>query len=349
MCDDAVMATSGRPTIADVAALAGVSRTAVSHVFNSTGSISAATAERIREAARKLNWTPSSAAVALRRARAQAIGLVSTRGEGQYELGLATEALISGIESVLSPREYGLLLYEFHGDRDREAAFYRKLADARRVDGVVLIDSFVGDARFDLVRELNLPAVLLGTPWRPDPILHVDPSSAGAGVGESVRHLLELGHRTIAYVGGPDVRSQALARRVRFEKTMGEAGILPVAVVETDYSPRDGARVTGELLELADRPTAIVYGSDLMAIAGMQVARRRGMRLPQDLSVVGFDGLMIGELMEPELTTVRRDPVGRGRAAASMLLRLLGEDVEQHPVPAQELVVRRSTAPPHRA
>ena len=104
-----------------------------------------------------------------------------------------------------------------------------------------------------LFRELHLPAVLLGTPWRPDPIPHVDPESAGAGVGESVRHLLDLGHRAIAYVGGPDVRSQALARRVRFEKTMSEAGILPVAVVETDYSPREAARATGELLDLAER------------------------------------------------------------------------------------------------
>jgi len=336
---------SPRPTIGDVAALAGVSRTAVSHVFNATGSISAPTAERIREAARKLNWTPSSAAVALRRARAQAIGLVLTRGN--TELGLATEALISGIESVLSPLEYGLLLYEFDDDRAREAAFYRKLADARRVDGVVLVDSVIGDLRFDLVRELHLPAVLLGTPWHPDPIPHIDPDSPGSGVAETVAHLLDLGHRAIAYVGGPADRSQALARRTAFEKAVGDAGITPIAVLDTDYTARVAAGLTGELLDAADRPTAIVYAGDLMAIAGMQVARRRGLRLPEDLSIVGFDGLAIGELMEPELTTVTRDPVGRGRAAASMLLRLLGEDLPQHPVPPHELVVRRSTAPPH--
>lgn len=339
------MPKTSRPTIADVAALAGVSRTSVSHVFNHTGAISEPTALRVREAARKLKWTPSSAAVALRRAKAQAVGLVLTRGGAQVELGLVTEALISGVESVLSPREYGLLLYEFHEDPEHEAAFYRRLADARRVDGVILIDSVVGDTRFDLVRELGLPAVLLGTPWRPDPIPHLDAEPAGAGVAESVRHLVELGHRDIAYVGGPAHRAQALARRLAFDAAMTAEDLLPTAVAETDYTPREAARVTGELLDLAERPSAVVYGGDLMAIAGMQVARRHGLRLPDDLSIVGFDGLMIGELMEPELTTVVRDPVGRGRAIASLLLRNLGEDVPQHPLPEQKLVVRRSTAP----
>lgn len=342
------MAPSSRPTIADVAALAGVSRTAVSHVFNQSGSTSEATAERIRAAAEKLNWTPSSAAVALRRARAQAVGLVLTRGAAQLEVGIVTEALISGIESVLSPREYGLLLYEFDEDPAREAAFYRRLADARRVDGVILIDSTVGDTRFDLVRELKLPAVLLGTPWRPDPIPHLDAEPPGAGIAESVAHLVDLGHRDIAYVGGPAHRSQALARRVAFDAAMTAAGLTPVAVQETDYTPRGAAHSTDELLSREHRPTAIVYGGDLLAIAGMQVARRHGLRLPEDLSVIGFDGLMIGELMEPELTTVRRDPVGRGSAAAAMLLRLLGEDVEPRPVPQQVFVARRSTAPPAR-
>lgn len=338
---------SGRPTITDVAALAGVSRAAVSKVFNGTGSISEPTAVRIREAARKLNWTPSPAAVALRRSRAQTVGLVLNRGADQLELGVNTEALISGLEFVLSTKEYGLLLYEFDFDSDHEASFYRRLADARRVDGVILVDSTVGDTRFQLMRDIGLSAVLLGTPWREDPIPYLDSVPPGAGVGESVEHLVELGHRRIAYIGGPDARTQALLRREAFDVAMADAGLTPTAVVATDYTPREAARYTEQVLGLAEPPTAIMYGGDMMAIAGMQIARRRGLRLPEDLSITGFDGLSIGEWMEPQLTTVRRDPVQRGRAIAALLLRILGEDVaEDYPLPQQTLVVRRSTARP---
>jgi DNA-binding LacI/PurR family transcriptional regulator len=341
------MKQSGRPTITDVAALAGVSRAAVSKVFNGTGSISEPTALRIRDAARKLNWTPNMAAIALRRSRAQTVGLVLNRGAEQLELGVTTEALISGIEFVLSAREYGLLLYEFDFDSDHEASFYRRLSDARRVDGVILIDSTVGDTRFQLMRELGLPAVLLGTPWREDPIPHLDSVPPGAGVGESVQHLIDFGHRAIAYIGGPDTRAQALARRNAFDAAMTKAGLSPIAVHSTDYTPRTSAEFTDRVLSLPTPPSAIVYGGDMMAIAGMQIARRRGLRLPEDLSVIGFDGLAIGEWMEPELTTVRRDPVQRGRAIAALLLRILGEDIpDDYPLPEQVLVVRRSTAPP---
>jgi DNA-binding LacI/PurR family transcriptional regulator len=336
---------SGRPTITDVAALAGVSRAAVSKVFNGTGSISEPTAVRIREAARKLNWTPSVAAVNLRRSRAQAVGLVLNRGEEHLEVGVTTEALISGIESVLSQKEYGLLLYEFDYDSDSEASFYRRLADARRVDGVILIDSAVGDTRFQLMREIGLPAVLLGTPWREDPIPHLDADQPGSGIPESVQHLLDLGHERIAYIGGPDHRVPPLVRKLAFQAAMSAAGVTPIAVIPTDYTPTSSARYTAEVLDLAEPPSAIIYGGDMMALAGMHIARKRGLRLPEDLSVIGFDGLAIGDWTDPELTTVRRDPVQRGRAIAALLLRLLGEELaEEYALVPQELLIRQSTA-----
>lgn len=337
----------GRATIADVAALAGVSPAAVSKVFNQTGNISTATAERVREAARKLSWTPSPAAVALRRSRSQTVGLVLNHATETLEVGGTRVMLISGIESVLAPRDYGLLLYLFDRTAEDEMRFYRRLADARRVDGVVLTDSMIGDVRFELMRSIGLPAVLVGAPWSEDPIPSLDSTEAPDGIRESVEHLAQLGHADIAYVGGPPDRVQPATRRASFEAAMREFGLNPVANIAADYSWTLAAEHTTKLLNLADPPTAIIFGSDAMAIAGMRTARREGWRVPDDLSIMGYDGLPVGEWTEPELTTVHRDPVQRGRVAAALLLVALGETLEErYELTPPKLVVRNSTAGP---
>lgn len=331
-----------RVTISDVAALAGVSRGAVSQVFNGTGSISTETSARIREAARKLNWVPSSAAVALRQSRSLTIGLVLARPRPD-DLGAANPLLISGIESVLSPRRYGLLLHLLDRDADEEARTYRALAAERRVDGVILTESLVRDRRLELTRSLGLPAVLLGPAWNDDPIPHIDAGPPGAGVDEAVHHLVSLGHRRIAYVGGRLDRMQAAARQETFESAMRAAGLLPFASVAGDYSAESGAAHTGRLLGANPRPTAIVFGADAMAIGGLAAARTRGIRVPEELSIVGFDGLAVGQWLEPALTTVQRDHVQRGRAVAALMLRHLGEDVDEEIILHRPYLVHRGS------
>lgn len=341
--------TSSRPTISDVATLAGVSPGAVSKTFNGTGSISAATEARIREAARKLNWRPSATAVALRTARSQTIGLVLNRQTSASALSPTSAELITGLESVLAEHDYGLLLHLFTREQGEEAALYRRLADSRRVDGIVLTDSSIGDQRYSLMRELNVPAVLVGVPWDDDPIPHL-PDEGDGGLGEVVAHLVELGHERIAYVGGPEARVQAGARRRGFEQALLGRRMRPTAVMSASgYSPVEAAAFTTELLGLGERPTAIVYGNDSMAIAGMRAARDAGLSLPDDLSIVGYDGSMMSEWTEPQLTTVQRNVVQRGRVAAGILLRQLGETIEDDLTLAPpHLLVRGSTAPPTR-
>ena len=335
-----------RATITDVAALAAVSPAAVSKVFNGKGKISDATAERIRNAAKELQWSPSATAVALRRSRSRTVGLVLNRSNGPVEIGTTSSVLLEGIESVLGPREYGLLFYVSDRSSESDARVYRLMAGAKRADGVILIDPLVGDTRFELMRDLGLPALLLGTPWHDDPIPHIDSDPPGAGIADSVQLLLGLGHRRIAYVGGPSHRVQALVRQRAYEDALADAGLVSVATIATDYSASAAAEHTSRLLARSDRPTAIVYGSDSMAIAGMRTARLHGFTVPQQLSVVGFDGLAIGEWMEPGLTTVQRNPAQRGRAAAATLLRMLGEDVEDdYPLERPYLIVRGSTGP----
>ncbi|MBR7744798.1 LacI family DNA-binding transcriptional regulator [Phycicoccus sp. BSK3Z-2] len=329
-----------------MAALAGVSPAAVSKTFNGTGSISAATEARIREAARKLHWTPSASAVALRRARSQTVGLVLNRQSSSSSLSATSADLITGLESVLAEHDYGLLLHLFTREGGEEATVYRKLSDSRRVDGVVLTDSTIGDQRYGLMRELGLPAVLVGVPWGDDPIPHL-PSEGDGGIDEVAQHLLSLGHHRIAYVGGPAERVQATIRRTAFERTLREAGADPRPVLSAaSYSAAESAALTRSVLAAEDRPTAVVYGNDVMAIAGMRVAREAGLRVPEDLSIVGYEGSVFSEWTEPQLTTVQRNVVQRGRAAAAILLQQLGEkDVAPVELVPPHLVVRGSTAP----
>jgi DNA-binding LacI/PurR family transcriptional regulator len=334
--------TGRRATIADVAELAGVSRAAVSKVFNSKGGISAATADRIRAAARELSWTPSVTATALRRARTRALGLVLGSTRGQPELGASRSVLIEGIESVISEHDYGLML--FVADIT-DIAVYHRIAQQKRVDGVILLDSLVEDGRFEAVREAALPAVLLGTPWVPDPIPSIDSDPPAAGVAESVRLLYGLGHRQIAYVGGPRNRVAALLREQAYQHELGRLGLTSFATVETDYSAEEAAVRTTELLTGSARPTAIMYANDPMAVAGMRLARQLGLRVPADLSIVGYEGAQLSEWTDPAITTVVRDSWERGQVAAATLLHLLGELVEIPPIGRPRLEVRASTGP----
>ncbi|MET0304329.1 MAG: LacI family DNA-binding transcriptional regulator [Microbacteriaceae bacterium] len=329
-----------RATIADVAERAGVSRSAVSKVFNSTGRISEATAERVRAAARDLHWSPSASAVALRRARSRTVGLVLHRS-----FAAPNAALIEGVESVLAPLHYGLLLYVADPATDDSARIYRMLADTKIADGVLLIDAIVDDPRFALLGELGLPAVLIGTARDHGPIPAIDADPPGAGVAESVELLARLGHRRVAYIGGPDDRVQAIVRREAYDEACRRLGLQSVATIATDYSATRAAEHTGRLLAGTERPTGILYGTDSMAIAGMRTAKRYGLEVPDDLSIIGFDGFEIGEWVEPQLTTVQRDREQRGRAAAALLLRMLGEDTPEYRLPRPDLIVRGSTGP----
>ncbi|MCE7000457.1 LacI family transcriptional regulator [Saccharothrix sp. S26] len=337
---------SRKPTITDVAALAGVSVAAVSKVVNGKGSISAATRDRVLTAASKLRWTPSAAAVALRSAKTRAIGMVAKRSPDLLSADPHFTLLISGIEDELSPLGYGLLLHIVGEEPTAEEAAYRRLADERRVDGVVLTESRIGDTRFELLRALDLTAVLVGTPWRDDPVPSVQATGPADGIRAAVEHLVGHGHRHIAYVSGPEDRVHTLHRRRVFEDALAAHGLTPSHSLVSDFTAAGAAHAIGTLLTGHRRPTAVLFANDSMAVAGMSAARRLGVDVPGELSVIGHDDLPLGELVHPRLTTVRQDLVGLGRAAARVLLAALGE-VEGTPTDIRppELVVRESTAP----
>ncbi|GAA5155011.1 LacI family DNA-binding transcriptional regulator [Nocardioides marinquilinus] len=338
-----------RPTISDVARAAGVSKGAVSFALNDRPGVSADTRARVLDVARAMGWTPSAGARALSTSRAHAVGLVLARAPEVLRADSFFPAFIAGLETVLSGRDYALLLQV--AERDDEPA-YRRLAQQQRVDGVILTDLHVDDDRPRLLAELDLPAVLVG------PRLDVPPSPRqvtlgaddGPAVRETVRHLVGLGHRVVAHVAGPADLVHGRSRRAAWEAALAEAGLRPGPVVEADFSAESGARATHHLLDLApdERPTAIVYANDLMATAALAVAHERGVDVPGQLSVTGYDDTELAAHLRPALTTVRTDVVGWGRAAATRLLQLVDGDTGGGPAPAAptaRLVVRASTGP----
>jgi len=341
--------TKSRLTIADVARAAGVSVGAVSLALNDRPGVSDVTRARILAVVRELGWTPSHRGRALSSSRAWAVGLVVARTPQTLAADPFFPAFLAGLETVLSERRQALLL-QVVSDQQSEQESYERLAGDGRVDGVLLTDLHIDDPRPALLAQLGLPAVLVGPDGRRNGAGERGTSVAlddRPGIAAAVAHLVELGHRNIAHIAGPLTLVHGVSRHAAWAAALGAAGLPLGRCIHSDFSASGGAAATDQLLDLDDPPTAIVYANDLMAVAGLSTAIGRGVLVPQELSVTGFDDSPVAAHLQPPLTTVRSDVVGWGAAAARALLALVDGD-PQPPVdlaPAR-LVVRASTAAP---
>lgn len=348
-----------RPTIDDVARAAQVSKGAVSFALNGRPGVAETTRARILAAADDLGWTPNATARSLSTQRALAVGLVVAREPELLGADPFFPPFIAGIETVLAERGHALVL-QVPPSAEAELDGYRRLAVDRRVDGVFLSDLRVDDPRPKVLAGLELPAVTIGRlPNSHLPSVSLDDRP---GVGAAVRHLIDLGHRRIANVAGPAQFVHGEARQNAWRTVMLAAGLSVDLVVTADFAASGGAAATAVLLDLAEPPTAIVYANDVMAIAGMAVAASRGVSVPDQLSVTGFDDTELARHLNPALTTVRSDALGWGAAAAHLLLDVIDagaapgstrsrrspeRPLDVHvELPPAELVLRDSCAPP---
>ncbi|PPH99383.1 LacI family transcriptional regulator [Rathayibacter sp. AY1D1] len=335
---------ASRPTILDVAREAGVSKALVSFALNDRPGVSPDSRERILRVAAELGYRPSLTARSLSTSVSFAVGLVVARDPAVIAADPFFPSFISGVERVLAERGRVLVLSVVDPGASEEAV-YRTLAADRRVDGVFLTDLRQDGSRPALLAELQIPAVTLGRlEGSSSPAVVMDDS---AGIADAVRHLAGLGHRRIAHVAGPDHLLHSSRRRDAFTEACTVVGLEPTTPVATDFSPQQGAAATERLLDSPTPPTAIVFGNDPMAIAGLGVAHARGLRLPDDLSITGFDDSEIAAHVYPSLTSARTRPARWGEEAARTLLDLIesgsAPDVDLEPA---GLVVRHSTAPP---
>jgi DNA-binding LacI/PurR family transcriptional regulator len=336
------------PTLATVAAHVGVSRMTVSNAFNRPDQLSPALRERVLAAARDLGYHgPNPVARSLSSGEAGALGLVFDYSLTAALTDPATAPLLLGVAAECEARALGLTLVPLlEGADDRHVR-------SALVDGFVLYSVTDHDARLRAVRERGLPYVLID--HEPDPAgaprVNIDDRGASRKVAE---HLLELGHRRIGLVLGWEHPAQSLAQaeqesiyfvgaeRLAGWRSAGLDGSTPVA--SGPGHGREAGRIAGHrLLELPEPPTAVIAISDLLALGVMEAAAERGLDVPADLSVVGFDDIPAAAAASPPLTTVRQPHDEKGAAAVRLLLD--PDDRESVLLPA-ELVIRSTTAPP---
>jgi DNA-binding LacI/PurR family transcriptional regulator len=338
-----------RPTIADIAREAGVSKGAVSYALNGQPGVSEATRERILAIAARVGFRANTAARALAGAPAKVVGMTLQRPASALGVEPFFMELVSGLEAELSAHAYALLLQMVPDDRDdSETAIYRQWWNERRVDGVLLCDVRVRDPRVAAVHEMGLPAVVVGPPTAGGPLPSIWSDDA-VSMTDAVEYLGRLGHRRIAHVAGIRELAHTQTRTEAFVATCARLGLDPHETTWTDYGGEDGARATRQLLAAEAPPTAVIFDNDIMAVAGLSAAQELGREVPGDLSIVAWDDSPICPLVHPSLTALSRDISAYGRHAAQLLLAAIaGEEAKNVNDEPAHLTVRGSTGPPAR-
>lgn len=333
-----------RPTIADIARRAGVTKSTVSFALNDRPGVSGATRARILDIAREMGWQPSRTARALSGGHAGVLGLVVDRPARTLGIEPFFMQLISGMEGELSSRDLALLL-QVTDDAGTQQATYRRWWAERRVDGMFVVDLRVDDERVKVLADLGMPAIVVGGPQGLGglPGLWNDERAAVRAVME---YLVALGHRRIARVAGLPGLWHTVIRDEAFAEAARELDVV-TAGGSADYTVDAGARATRRLLASATPPTAIVYDNDVMAVAGLSVAAEMNVRVPGRLSIVAWDDSVLCRLVHPALSAVGLDIPAYGAEVARRLVDLAGgRPVESacHATPV--LTPRGSTGPP---
>jgi LacI family transcriptional regulator len=306
-------------TIADVAARAGVSTATVSRVLAGLGGASTDTRQRVIKSARDLGYRPSGVARSLKLRTTRTLGLIITDIGNPF-----FPELVRAVEEAARERDYAVLLCNSGEDTEREGAYLELLAE-RRVDGVVIASSGVGRRHRAWLAKAPVPIVLVNCA-SPDVPLPTILSDNRAGAALAIDHLLALGHRRIAHITAPS-RNEAAAERLEGARdALRAAGLDPAGllVAEGDGHVGGGAAAAERLLDADRGLTAIFAYNDLTAIGAIRAVGACGRRVPDDVSVVGFDDVDLAAFADPPLTTVAQATASMGRWAVERLLDRLG-------------------------
>ncbi len=339
-------------TSEDVARLAGVSRATVSRILNGSAKVSEDLRQRVQDAVATLGYEPDPAARTLvgRRSRQIVIGFfthyawsLAGLAQPQYYFYLN---VLSEIERVASVAGYDLILPSH--PRDRGGSGYVRGLRARRVAGVIVAGCSLDDPRIPALVEAEIPTVLIDARGSGPRATFVASDNAG-GARAAAEHLISLGHERIAVVAGPDIDLAGFDRVVGTAEALGMAGLPadPLLMARMGWSTQAGYEATRSLLEHGVRFSALVAHSDMLAFGALHALDEAGLRVPEDVSVTGFDDIDLARYTRPPLTTVRQDVGAIAKAALNALFALMeGGSGQVAPVrvPTQ-LVVRSSTAP----
>lgn len=329
------------PTISDVAKLSGLSKTTVSRVINNHSYVSKEKKELVMKAMKELNYTPNPSARRLRGNLTTTLGVIVPRIVNPF-----FSSLVNSIEQAAYKKGYQVLICQSNEDKAKELAFLN-LLKTKQVDGVIMtsiendwdvIESYKEYGSILLCNDYVNQAVV--------PMIRLD-QMKGAYLG--AKHLIERGHQKIAYCTGGlfDEQGKGKDRNQGFQKALHEAGIKinPKWIFIDQHTIEDGKQVIKQILEMDDRPTAIFTGSDEVAGGIMIGAKERGLTIPDDLAIIGFDDQPIAEILDPKLTTIRQPVDQMGEKSVEVILEMLDNpemEIKSYELPI-ELIVRQST------
>ena len=333
-------------TIKELARQAGVSHSTVSRALNNHPAIARETVERIQQLARELNYVPSHSARSLKTNRSHMLGVIVHRISDPFY-----SEVLGGIQSVAHQFQYGMFVSASENDMERQAALIRGMF-GRQADALIIGDSFFTSANINELG-IRVPTVFIHNRAEvlPHSIYHDDVS----GTRALTLHLLRLGHRRIAFGGNQRGGLLHQQRREGVVAALKDAELKlrkEYDLLAPNGQMSSGALLAKQLLKLPQRPTAIICFNDMQAIGVMQTLQQANVRVPEEISVAGFDDIPLAEFVYPALTTYCQPSWELGQMAAKVALNLLGENVDEPLTSAPSitmngrLIVRRSTAPP---
>ena len=341
---DAMPDPTRSPTVFDVAREVGCSIATVSRALNQPTRVSPVIRQRVIDAVSRLGYVPNGSARALRSAKSRLMGaVIPTLSHAIYA------RLIESVQGRLSARGVSLLHVAVGYDLKLEAHHIRLLLE-QGVEGVVLVGAHHRPESFSLLRDREVPFVATYAIGGPGiPFVGFDNYKAG---GMAARYLADLGHRKLAMLAGIAKNNDRAGERVRgYRDAAGRAGIGKddIEVVEAPYRMDSGEAALRVILDRRPEVTAVFCGSDILAVGAMKECRKRGIRVPTDLSIIGFDNLEVAEYLSPALTTIAIPAETMGARAAEFLLAGPAEQQMHARVELEtQLIVRETTAPPGR-
>jgi len=313
-----------RITSQDVANLAGVSRTTVSFVLNNVEEfqISEETRQKVQRAAAQLGYIPDSAAQTLASRRARAIGLVMTRSPHHIASDSFLPQIISGLLKVTKQQNLRLMIELVETEHQNQA--YLELARAKRIDGMILLTPRMDDEALRTLENAEIPTVLMG--HLEDSNLHSVDVDNRAAAEQAVQHLIALGHRQIACITNAPASYTAAPQRVQgYLDALAAAGIFPNPnlIHYADFDPESGYACMKSLLQSGETVTAVFVASDNVAMGAKSAIREAGLRVPEDISLMGFDDIPWAKYSDPPLSTVHLPAEALAQQACVMLMDLM--------------------------
>lgn len=327
--------------ISDVALKANVSIATVSRVVNkSLHKVNAATREKVLAAIRELDYRPNALAKGLLMKKTMTIGIIIPDISNPYYA-----EIVRGIQDTADRTGYAVMLHNTDGKEDRIIRDIYVLRE-KSVDGVIISGGIInGYDTLSVLKELKDRVVVVGRHAVDFPAIMVDNMG---GATQAVQHLIDLGHRQIACIGGPVGSSTAVDRLTGYRNALAQNG-LPFnerLVKRGAWNPRSGYLLAGQLLRAKARPTAIFSTNDQMAFGVIKAAKEAGLQVPRDLAVVGFDNIPLASYIDPPLTTVGIPMSELGSAAMRMLVALIsGEEFDKLRLFKTKLLIRESSLP----